>query len=210
MSEETSFRESRIYPVIFMVIITVFFVGLLAFFYHSTRQKVEDHQKYVFHETILSAFNLPTDRVEEDYKAFITEIKDEKNNMMYYKAQQDNRPIGFAFVVYGKGLWGSIKALLAVQTDMNTIINISIIEQSETPGLGARITEEWFLKQFNGKSVLINQQSNPFRIVSENEKMVKEDEIKGITGATLSTKAITTMINSEMNKIINTLKVNHE
>ncbi len=211
MSEEkTSFKESRLYPIVFMAIITSFFVGILAVFYHSTKQKVTNYQINVFHTAILNSFNLPTDHVIKDYETYITEKTLNKTKQTYYIAKKDSLVLGFAYIIHGKGLWGSIEALVSLKPDLNTIINAQVINQSETPGLGARISEDWFLSQFINKNIKINEQTNPFTIVSENEKGITNTEIRGVTGATLSTTSFINMIKNEIPIINDQLRDNHE
>jgi electron transport complex protein RnfG len=60
-----------------------------------------------------------------------------------------------------------------------TIINISVLEQKETPGLGTKMTEPGFKDQFNEK--------NP----AEFQLKVKKDggPVDAITAATISSRA---------------------
>ena len=58
---------------------------------------------------------------------------------------------------------------------------ISILGHGETPGLGDEIEKDYFLNQFEGKS-------------ADNLVVIKgetEDKIQAITGATISTRAVT-------------------
>ena len=48
----------------------------------------------------------------------------------------------------GPGLWGSIEGYVAISKDYSTILGLTFITQSETPGLGGRIGEEEYLSQF--------------------------------------------------------------
>ena len=54
-----------------------------------------------------------------------------------------------AIPISGAGFWARIDGLLALSPDYKTILAVAIIDQSETPGLGGRITEESFLARFN-------------------------------------------------------------
>lgn len=73
MAEAKSLRERRFYPVLFMIIITVIFVGLLATFYQLTRERVETHRQMVLKTTILQLFELPTVDLQSTYDAYIQE-----------------------------------------------------------------------------------------------------------------------------------------
>jgi Na+-transporting NADH:ubiquinone oxidoreductase subunit C len=94
----------------------------------------------------------------------------------------------WALVRTGRGLWGPITAVIGLSPDRQTFREIRVIDQSETPGLGARITEPWFTAQTAGKS-------GPFTLVPEGRKSASPAEIDGITGATISASAVRDMLN---------------
>ena len=105
----------------------------------------------------------------------------------------DSILLGYCFPISGSGLWGTIQALLAVTPDFGKIINLEIIIQNETPGLGGRITENWFKDQFKGKIMIDNNIISNFVLIPENDTS-GEIEINQITGATVSSKAVVDMI----------------
>lgn len=203
--EQQSFKESRIYPILFMMVITVFFVGMLAIFYHSTKDRVKQYEVNTFHKAVLDAFNLPDDNVELNYKKYIKELSN--NKITYFKAVNDTTTLGYAFFINGKGLWGGIQSIISLTPDYKRIINLTITTQNETPGLGARITEPWFTDQFKNKDIFINNQIVKYKLVAENSTNINNLEVKQITGATLSSKSVTDMIYNEVQKIIKDLKV---
>lgn len=192
MSEQKkNFLDSRIYPVLFMIIVTVIFVGMLATFYQFTRERVNLYQKEQLNITILQLFDLPTERLESNFQKFIQ--AKEKKNLKYYQAVKDSVILGYCFPISGKGLWGRIDALIALTQDLSKIIELEIIEQNETPGLGGRITESWFKKQFENKLIISNEVVQAFELISEGESN-NDRQIQQITGATASSKAIVDMI----------------
>ena len=54
-----------------------------------------------------------------------------------------------AIPISGAGFWARIDGLLALSPDYKTILGVAILSQSETPGLGGRITEEGFGARFD-------------------------------------------------------------
>ncbi len=94
--------------------------------------------------------------------------------------------------VSGTGYNGPIDAILALRADMNTIAGLAVINQSETPGLGARIEEPAWLGQFRGKSVA--DSSGTVRFAVAKGATGSEYEVDGITGATRTSNGITRMI----------------
>ncbi len=190
-SERKLFRETRAYPVIFMLAITIIFIGILATFYQLSFERVESYRQSMLRKMVLSVFDLPVEDIDKNFDKYIT--LSNIDNLMYYEAVSDSILMGYCFPISGSGLWGTIQALLSVTPDFDKIINIDILEQNETPGLGGRITEDWFKNQFQGKTLLIDDEPQLFSMIPENEK-AKSNEICQITGATASSKAVVDMI----------------
>jgi len=190
-SEKKLFRETRAYPVVFMLAITIIFIGILATIYQLTLERVESYRQTMLKKMVLSVFDLPVEDIDKNFDKYIT--LSNIDNLMYYEAVSDSILMGYCFPISGSGLWGTIQALLSVTPDFDKIINIDILEQNETPGLGGRITEDWFKNQFQGKTLLIDDEPQLFSMIPENEK-AKSNEICQITGATASSKAVVDMI----------------
>lgn len=115
----------------------------------------------------------------------------------YFEALKGKTVIGYCVRVIGNGYNGYIRIIAGV--DPNGMIQgISVLEHSETPGLGAKINEvrpgegePWFLKQFKGKNA---------RTIA-----VRKD-IDAITGATISSRAVTDAIRKTVDDLLNKLK----
>lgn len=103
----------------------------------------------------------------EDFKPDKTEGKPD-----YYNVYDSNKKlIGFVISASTKGYSSIIEIMVGL--DLNFDINaVKIISQSETPGLGTKITEPSFQNQFKGK----NQTSI--------------SKVQAITGATISSSAV--------------------
>ena len=145
----------------------------------------------------MGVFELPTNNIETDFNRYIS--KKELEELSYYEAKSDSVLLGYCFPISGSGLWGTIQALLAVTPDFGKIINIEIVNQNETPGLGGRITENWFKEQFQGKVLFNNSIIRSFVLITENE-ISEDNEINQITGATASSKAVVDMIYKNVKK----------
>jgi electron transport complex protein RnfG len=108
-------------------------------------------------------------------------VKDEKSGEMKEETEcLDPREIGYIVEGFGKGYSSYIHVLASV--DKNFIVQkISVLGHGETPGLGDEIEKDYFLNQFEGKSV-----DNLVLIKGETK-----DKIQAITGATISSRAVT-------------------
>jgi len=103
----------------------------------------------------------------------------EGDSLEIYPAKKDDVIVGYAVNTYtSKGFSGNISLMAGFKAD-GTIINISVLEHKETPGLGTKMTEPGFKDQFIDK--------NP----SEFELKVKKDggPVDAITAATISSRA---------------------
>lgn len=101
--------------------------------------------------------------------------------IIYYKAHdKDAKLIGVAFKAQGKGYSGTIETMAGMSRD-GAIVAIKILAQNETPGLGARVTEPDFTGQFKNKKDL--------------------NDIQAITGATISSKAVTDSVKKKAEEI---------
>jgi electron transport complex protein RnfG len=115
----------------------------------------------------------------------------EGDSLDIYPAKKDGEVIGYAINTFSKtGFSGNIRLMAGFKPD-GTIINISILEQKETPGLGTKMTEPAFKDQFNNK--------NPakFRL------KVKKDggQVDAITSATISSRAFCDAVQRAYNTI---------
>lgn len=193
--EKKNFSETRVYPIVFMVIVTIFFGSILAAFYHTTKERVENHARTRFNTALLSLFNLPAE--ENAFEQYI-KMKSENQYIAYDEAGD---LLGYCFDVKGSGLWGTIRLLMAVDADLETLIGIEILSQNETPGLGGRITEKQFLSQFSGKDIVDEGEVISYSLVPEGEPINKM-QVSQITGATASSKAVVDMLYRNMKEII--------
>ena len=111
----------------------------------------------------------------------IKNIKDEKTGEMKEEKECLNpEDIGYIVEGFGKGYSSYINLLVSV--DRNFIVRkISVLHHAETPGLGDEIEKDYFQDQFKGKS-----EANLVVVKGETK-----DKIRAITGATISSRAVT-------------------
>ena len=159
-----------------LTIISLVASACLGFVYEFTKKPIE-----------LSVLNKKLNAI----KQVVPEFTNNPNNDMYrlptgdgdsleiYPARKDNVIVGYAVNTYtSKGFSGKISLMAGFKPD-GTIINISVLEQKETPGLGTKMMEPKFKDQFNDK--------NP----AEFALKVKKDggPVDAITAATISSRA---------------------
>lgn len=94
---------------------------------------------------------------------------------------------------YGAGLWGPIWGYLAVAADGKTLNGAVFDHKSETPGLGAKITEDFFESQFNGKA--FGEGEEKFAVIKGGAKGATNG-VDAISGATITSQALGKSINT--------------
>lgn len=149
------------------------------------------------------------------------DVVDKDGKTIYYRAYSSSNKqklLGFAFTARAQGYSGVIETMAGID-GQGKITGIKILEQSETPGLGARIAEvlkektlwqaakefidkkkkideipdkPWFCAQFKGKKI------DDLIVV----KTPTEKNIQAITGATISSEALTDSVREKAKEIL--------
>ena len=157
-------------------------------------------------------------RSEEEKKSSLKEVLPqaesfepvkEGDRVLYYGAyDKEKNLIGVAFIASAKGYSSEIETMVGLTMD-GTITAIKILQQNETPGLGSRVQEvkddltlfdamagrkstasskPWFQQQFSGK------------------KLDELAEVDGISGATISSRAVIDSVKKKTEDISQLLK----
>ena len=96
--------------------------------------------------------------------------------------------VGFNFVTETKGFGGLIELIVGVSH--GRVTGVRVLSHSETPGLGARAAETdegSFINEFT------NRLATTFRVVKEASE--NEADILAISGATITSRAVTNAVN---------------
>ncbi len=105
---------------------------------------------------------------------------------------------GVGFVAGGMGFWDRIDVVVVLAPDLQKILNVQVLDQKETPGLGARIEEAWFTDQFKGLSVAWEAPADSRILVGANPAPNAANEVDAITGATQTSMALMRFLNDEL------------
>lgn len=92
----------------------------------------------------------------------------------------------YVIPIEGYGLWDLMKGYIALDLDLNSVKGISFYEHKETPGLGARVEEDWFKEQWKGKRILDDKGELISIKVAKGKSGGGTHEVDGISGATLT------------------------
>lgn len=192
MKERNFFRD-RLFPVIFMFLLTVVFIGGISALYLSTKDIVLLNETIALKKSVLYVANIDipdtNEKINEVFSARVNEVK--TSSAHYFEIKDPaGKTVSYVIYSYGPGLWGQITALIGLKPDLKTITGVDFISQNETPGLGARITEKWFTEQFRGKQAPFTQ------MTSENDgKAPGPGAFDAITGATRTSTGVKYIMN---------------
>ena len=108
---------------------------------------------------------------------------------------------GVGFVAGGMGFWDRIECVVVLSPDLRNVLNVQVLDQKETPGLGARIEEPWFTDQFKGLALAWDDPQGQRVLVGANPAPNAANEVDAITGATQTSMALMRFFNEELDTI---------
>lgn len=112
---------------------------------------------------------------------------------------KDGNTAGYVMsAVSPNGYGGDIKVAVGISSKDDTISGISILSNNETAGLGSKCTDDEFKSQFKGKSAK--------GIQFTKTGASTDSEIDAISGATITTNAVTQAVNAALEVYNNSLK----
>lgn len=192
-------KKRVLYPVLFMIAITAVFTLVLALINELSTDRIEKQEMLKTQTKLLNSLNIEYEVDDESiiqtFNKYISQ--DNIDDIDFYTASDSDSIIGYGFSVKGPGLWGSIEAFIALDSNFEYIKGVDFITHSETPGLGGRIDEKWFLEQFRDISIKDN--------TDENHLVFKPSiggNVDSISGATITSKAVLKLFNDNLNEIL--------
>lgn len=218
-------KDSFLYPIIFMLIMVVLFSGILAVTYRFSEAKIQDYQTDSYQKMILSTLATKIAEITQQnpqdimaaypksFEQYIRQLTPQGFKHKVYQAVVDEEVVAYSFEIKGKGLWGTMRALVSTTPDFRTILDFNIVSQQETPGLGARIEEEWFLSQFRDRIFVVNPESEDdvtqsYEFISEAQTPENDRQLKRVTGATITSDSVIKMLRAEFNYIYSYVRSN--
>ena len=191
--------KEKIMMVVMLVAVSIVSALMLAGINDFSYDLIKMNKERKLKVAVLSALDIPLGNMEPE-EVFSSKIKklDSPEGPIYLS--EDIRYKGAAFSVKGSGFWGPIIVMVGVDPENMTIKGIEILQQEETPGLGARIEEDWFRNQFKGKRM-----DAPIRMMIKGAKPGPND-VSAVAGATLSSKFVEDIINEKSKPFIEAVR----
>jgi len=166
---------------------------VLAGIYTSLIPRIEANQQAALERSLSALF----EGAEEPQ----FETLDTEGPTVYRAESSAGDLLGYAVRVSATGYGGEIRLLVGLSPDLSSIAGLEVVQQVETPGLGARITEEDFRAQFEGIDP-----TETVSYVKNEEPDPDENEIQAISGATISSEAVVDGINADVGRAVETIR----
>ena len=220
-------RDSNVYTFIFATLMVFVVASVLAYTSFSLKDLQNENVRKEKMQNILSTVGIKTDRdgAEKLFNQYIKEqlavqsdgsidnsvnvFKDvklalelkkspETQDFPLYVAEIDSEKF-YIIPIRGNGLWNAIFGYISLKEDLNTIKGVVFDHVGETAGLGAEITQDWFIERFTDEK-LFDSNSNLKGITvsktnNDPSNLDKTDhEVDAISGATITGDGVTDMI----------------
>lgn len=124
---------------------------------------------------------------------------------IFKRMDKTGNVVAYGLPLFGKGLWGTIEGFGVVSSDLQKMVGIAFTKQVETPGLGARITEEEYKSFFrnldlNGFHDGADVQTPIIMVKKKTTTNIAEstNSVQAITGATQTSQGVLNMVNSNL------------
>ncbi len=221
-------KNSNIYQIVYAAVMVLIVGTMLAFIYMALKPKQDANVANDKRGQILSAVHLkPADKsaIEDTFNKYIVEgfivdengdivkndrqaafdvdmknnVKEENRLLPVFKCELDDGSIKYIVPVYGAGLWGPIWGYVAVNDNGIDTFGAYFSHESETPGLGAKISETAFQEQFNDKKIYVEDEFKSISVMKSGQKPTDGSEyVDAISGGTITSRGVQAMLSDCM------------
>ena len=197
--------NSNAYIIIYSAIMVLIVAFLLAFVSQTLKPMQDANLALDTEKQILNSLNLRGLSDEEAHATYEKIVKfDEAQNV--YVCTLENGDVKYVLPLKGQGMWGGISAFLAIDSDKNTVYGAYFNHESETAGLGAEIKDnaDWQAK-FQGKKIFADETKETLALSVE-KAVNNETTVDAVTGATVTSTAVSKMLHDQLAKYMDFLK----
>jgi Na+-transporting NADH:ubiquinone oxidoreductase subunit C len=168
----------------FMAVTSTVCVAAVAGAYQAAQGRIRINEETVLRRAVLAAAGI--DDMPDEPAAV-----SERFTALAKPRDGGGYQVGDDIVVVSRassGLWGPIQAMVGFDQKRQCLTGIAFLSHQETPGLGARIEEAWFLQQFRGLRL-------PAALATAGMPKA-ETQFDAITGATITSAAVRDIVNA--------------
>ncbi|MFW6456865.1 MAG: FMN-binding protein [Planctomycetota bacterium] len=211
--------KDNLFTIFYITLVATFFTACVAVVHSTTRERIRLNEQLAERRVILKVLRIdvPPDaklqQFNETYENRVKEtgitIQTQAHTVPVLEARSaDGEVMGYAFKLVGQGFWDTLRGYMAIEPDLKSIRGLSFYEQSETPGLGAEITEPWFEEQFRNKTISrerANSDDQVIRLMRAGREQETGD-VDAVTGATETSKRVERIIDTTLKSFLTTMR----
>ena len=162
--------------------------GLLAFINSQTSEVIA--QQII--NTTLDGIKAVAPEYDNDPYKEQFKVAVDGDSLIVYPATKAGETVGYAVESTShNGFSGDVRILVGIDTD-NNLIDYTVLEQNETPGLGAHVTH-WFHSEDHASSDVRGKSlTEPLKVTKDN------GTVDAITAATITSRAFLDAVNKAM------------
>jgi len=196
--------KKRAFSVLYMFVLTLVITSVVTVIYAANKHRIAVNEKIKLSKVILGVLKIEMPpRISDDRvnKMFERRIQAETlNGKRYYRglSKDGKKVIGYVIPLEGPGLWGQVYGMMGVDPQLKKVIGVAFYRHSETPGLGGRITEPWFVMQFEGRPLKPTGEEKRYFIFVPPGKEKSPNDVDAITGATLTSQSVQRFMNRNL------------
>lgn len=193
--------------VLVLLIIATFSGLILVFAYQLTREPIARNQREAIEQAVFEVLPGAVSRVNyllgtDGLRKLPDQETDRANAFAGY--DKAGGLVGVAFEASARGYSDEIRVLYGYSPARQSIIGFSVLESSETPGLGQKIqSDPGFLASFEGLDVRLNGSRTALEHdieVAASPAQSKPWTIDAVSGATISSTAVARALRESANE----------
>jgi len=112
--------------------------------------------------------------------------------MPVYLLRRENVLERLVLPVYGRGMWSTIYAFVSLGPELTDVTGVAFFEHGETPGIGDRIEDPAWTRQWAGKRLFDAEGRVSLRIGGSGA--APESTVDAITGATVTVSSVDRLV----------------
>lgn len=180
---------------------------LIVLTYEGTAATIEKNKAAALEQAIYKVIpdisDIKAFQLNEDGSMTVSKGSDNKVKKIYAGYDKTATLKGIAIQGNGKGYGDVLNLLYGYDPVEQKIIGFNVLESKETPGIGDKIEKGTFPDNFKSMDVSLNDQKDKLKnniITVKHGEKKNSYEIDGITGATVTSRAVGNILNTSANE----------
>lgn len=190
---------------------------LIVLTFNGTLERIQKNRDEALKKAIFQVLpditKIQTFQWNQDQTFSLMETNETKNEKIYVGYDSTDQIKGIAIQANGKGYGDVLNFLYGYDLNKQKVIGFYVLESKETPGIGNKIENEAFMSNFDALDASLNdvftKLKNEIKTVKQGEK-TNPWELDGISGATITSRAVGNILNTSAQQWIPLIYKNKE